>query len=199
MRINQLCSAALLLCAAGLAGCDGGPSDPGELPQGELVFVRAASYAPPLETSQVQVWAKAGEGRRVEIRYKKPDGSSGGDRCLEFNIPGDGLLARPGGGTFAKGDSVLITIRVMDPSTFSFEFAPAGLRFNPEHPAELRISYKWADPDRNGDGRVDDRDRDFGYEIWRQESEGANWYRIGTSRESSLEDLRSDEQRTLSG
>src|SRR5215213_3224091 len=110
MRINRLCSAALLVCAATLAGCDS-PSHPVERPEGDLVFVRAADYAPPLETSQVQVWAKAGEGRRVEIRYKKPDGSNGGDRCLEFNIPGDGLLARPGGGAFAKGDSVLITIR----------------------------------------------------------------------------------------
>ncbi|HET7463213.1 MAG TPA: hypothetical protein VFJ82_18305 [Longimicrobium sp.] len=188
---RRLFSAALLLCAATLAACDGSPSDPGELPEGKLAFIRAAANAPPLETAQIQVWAKAGDGRRAEIKYAKV-GEYGGDKCLEFDIPGDALLTRPDGTPFAKGDSVLITIRVVDPAAFKFEFSPSGLRFNADHPAELRISYKWADPDLNGDGRVDDRDRSFSFEIWKQENDGGEWFKVGTSRDRDLQELRAD-------
>jgi hypothetical protein len=192
MRIKRRpLSLALLLGCATLASCDGSPSGPAELPESQLAFVRAAADAPPLETGEVQFWAKAGDGRRAEIKYVKV-GEYGGDKCLEFDIPGDALLSRPDGTPFAKGDSVLITIRVVDPAAFKFEFSPAGLHFDAKHPAELRISYKWADPDLNGDGRVDDRDRSFGFGIWRQESDGGSWFRVGTSRDRDLQELRAD-------
>jgi hypothetical protein len=192
MRIDvKLLAATVLLSAAGLASCDGSPAGPSQLPENELVFVRAAADAPPLAVQQVQVWAKAGEGRRIEIPYAKV-GEYGGDKCLEFTIPGDGLLTRPDGTPFARGDSVLITIRVVDPNAFNFEFSPSGLRFSSKHPAELRISYKWADPDLNGDGRVDDSDRRIGFDIWKQETPAARWERIGTSRDSDVEELRAN-------
>ncbi|HEX9935613.1 MAG TPA: hypothetical protein VGB15_00770 [Longimicrobium sp.] len=188
---RRLIAAALVLCAPALASCDS-PSGPGQQrPGDELVFIRAAANAPPLETHQVQVWAKKGDGRRVEIRYGR-QGDDDGDRCLEFRIPGDALLRRPDGTLFARGDSVLITIRVIDPSTYTFEFSPAGLKFDPDKPAELRISYKWADPDRNGDGRVDDRDRVFDFDIWKQESGETRWIKIGTADDVDLEELRAD-------
>jgi len=191
MMHRRLKSAAALVLAAILASCGDSPSGPGELPANELVFVRAAANAPPLETTQVQVWARAGEGRRVEIRYAKV-GEYGGDRCLEFDIPGDALLKRPDGTPFAKGDSVLITIQLVDPGTFNFRFSPAGLQFSPKHPAELRVSYKWANPDLNGDGTVDDRDRSFRFGIWRQETDDAPWLRLGTDRDDDVEELRAD-------
>jgi len=180
-----------LLCAGALASCDGSPSGPSQLPESELVFVRAADGAPPLATRQVQVWAKSGEGRRIEIPYARV-GEYGGDKCLEFTIPGDGLLTRPDGTPFVRGDSVLITIRVVDPNTFNFEFSPSGLRFNAKHPAELRISYKWADPDLNGDGSVDDDDGRLGFDIWKQETPASRWEKIGTSRDSDVEELRAN-------
>jgi len=192
MRIDIRLRAVLpLLFAGALASCDGSPAGPSQLPEGELVFVRAAAGAPPLAVSQVQVWAKAGEGRRIEIPYAKV-GEYGGDKCLEFTIPGDGLLTRPDGTPFARGDSVLITIRVVDPNAFNFEFSPSGLRFSDKHPAELRISYKWANLDLNGDGRVDDRDRSFGFDIWKQETPASQWIRISTSRDSNVEELRAN-------
>jgi hypothetical protein len=188
---RRLISAATLLLATTLASCSDSPSGPGELPQDQLVFIRAAANAPPLDATHVQLWAKAGEGRRVEIRYQKV-GEYGGDRCLEFNIPGDALLRRPDGTAFAKGDSILITITLADPGSFNFSFAPSGLTFSQSHPAELRISYKWADPDYNGDGVVDDRDRAFRFDIWKQEADGAPWLKIGTARDSNVEELRAD-------
>ena len=188
---HRLISAASLCIAALLASCSDSPTGPGQLPEDELVFVRAAADAPPLETSQVQVWAKAGEGRRVEIKYAKV-GEYGGDKCMEFDIPGDALLRRPDGTSFAKGDSILITIQVVDPDAFNFRFSPSGLKFDPEHPPELRVSYKWADPDLNDDGVVDDRDRAFRFDIWKQETDGSDWFRIGTSRDTNLQELRAE-------
>lgn len=188
---RRLISAAAVVLAAALTSCSDSPSGPSELPGSRLAFVRAASDAPPLDSLHVQVWAKAGEGRRVEIKYQKV-GAYGGDKCLEFDIPGDALYRRPDGSRFAKGDSVLITIDVVDPDAFDFRFAPAGLQFDPKHPAELRVSYKWADPDLNGDGKVDDRDRSFRFDIWRQEADATPWVRIGTTRDGDVQELRAD-------
>ena len=188
-RIPTLVGAAL--CAWAAASCSDNPTGAKEVPGSELVFIRAAANAPPLDATTVHVWAKKGDGRRVEIRYKE-QGEYGGDRCLEFRIPGDALLRRPDGSAFSKGDSVLITITLTDPNTFNFQFAPAGLEFSHDHPAELRISYKWADPDRNGDGRVDDRDRTFPVDIWKQEDGAARWIKIGTTDDRDLEELRAD-------
>jgi hypothetical protein len=87
---------------------------------------------------------------------------------------------------------VLITITVVDPDLFNFRFEPAGLQFRPDEPAELRVSYKWADPDFNGDGRVDDRDEDFDFGFWRQETDTSNWIEMGTVKDADLEELRVD-------
>jgi hypothetical protein len=139
----------------------------------------------------VHVWAKAGENRRAFIRYEKV-GNYGGDVCLEFRIPGDALWKRPDGSVVAEGDSVLITITVMDPDRFDFRFEPAGLQFRPNEPAELRISYKWADRDFNADGVVDERDERFEFGIWKQESDAANWFELGTIKDVDVEELRAD-------
>jgi hypothetical protein len=186
---RTLAAAALLL--PWLASCDRGPTEPDELPQEELVFLRAAPGAPPLAALQVQVWARRGEGRRIEIPYAKV-GAYGGDRCLELNIPGDGLWKKPDGTLYQPGDSVLITVTVSNPDQFHFRFEPSGLQFNPNHPAELRISYKWADPDRNGDGVVNDLDRRFSFAVWRQEGTSDPWYRLRTERDEAVEEARAD-------
>ena len=183
--------AAALLSAGVLAACSGdSPAGPSQRPASELVFLRAANNAPPLVSPQVQLWARVGDTRDVELRYASTGGSYAGDECLEFKVPNNGLYKKPDGTLFRPGDSVLITIKIVDLQHFNFEFQPAGLQFSPDHPAELRVSYKWADPDLNGDGVVDDRDRlrDIGF--WRQEADGLDWFRVGTTRDSNLQELR---------
>lgn len=66
---------------------------------------------------------------------------------------------------------MLITIRLVDPSRFMFEFEPAGLKFDPERPAELEVSYARADPDFDDDGVEDDK---LEFDFWRQEREGSS-------------------------
>ena len=187
-RISTVLGAAL--CAWAAASCDN-PAASRRVPESELVFVRAAENAPPLDSLQVHVWAKAGEGRQAVIRYQKV-GGYGGDFCLEFKIPGDGLWKRPDGSVVAKGDSVLITITVLDPALFNFRFEPAGLQFRSDHPAELRVSYKWADRDFNGDGKVDEYDARFRFGFWKQEVDGGDWFEVGTVKDDDLEETRAD-------
>lgn len=193
MRIRSIPTllAAGLLCAL-LPGCDN-PAGSKQVPENKLVFIRAADDAPPLDSLQVHLWAKAGEERKVEIHYVKV-GEYGGDNCLEFKVPGNGLLKRPDGTAFQKGDSVLITITVVDPKLFNFRFEPAGLQFAPDHPAELRVSYKWANPDLNGDGVVNSADQRFDFGIWKQEADGTDWFRIGTVKDLDFEELRAEIQ-----
>jgi len=170
------------LCAWAAASCDN-PAEPKQVPGSELVFIRADDDAPPLDSMVVHVWAKAGENRQAVIRYVKV-GSYGGDICLEFKIPGNGLWKRPDGSVVAKGDSVLITITVVDPKQFNFRFEPSGVQFRPDHPAELRVSYKWANPA--------DLTSVSHFGIWKQESVSDPWVPIGTVRDSNLKELRAN-------
>jgi hypothetical protein len=185
--IRLLPRAAALLV---LAGCDHA-STPTTLPEDQIVLVKAAPDAPPLEKLHVQFWAKAGDTRQVEIRYQG-DAVYSGDPCLEFTVPSNGLYRRPDGTRFQKGDSVLITVDVVDPRRFAFEFSPAGLQFDPSHPAEMRVSYKWVAGDANDDGVVDSRDGALlkSLAVWRREAPGQDWTRLSTDRDRDGEELR---------
>ena len=105
-----------------------------------------------------------------------------GDEYLRLRVDDEALLAYPDGTPFAEGDSVLITVRVVDPARLLFEFEPAGLTFSPRRPAELKIRYDKADDDLDEDGDVDleDDDLELTLAIWRQESDGDPFVRLGS-------------------
>lgn len=180
---------ALLAAAVLLGACDRSPTG---VPGDRLVFIRAAADAPHLAATEVAFWAVKGDNREVEIRYVPLPGQSSGERCLRFRVDGDALLRRPDGSLIREGDSVRITIRVVDYQQFNFEFSPAGLRFDPRRPAELRVSYRFADRDFNADGVVDGRDEDFEFGFWRQERAGLPWTRTGSARIHDLEEVRAE-------
>jgi hypothetical protein len=190
MKQNRTIALAALAAALLLGGCERGGTDnpPDVVPDAQFVAVRQASSAPSLASSEATFWAKAGDNAEVRIPYTT------GENCLEFKIPGNGLLRRPDGTAFRRGDSIQVTIRVLDPSSFKFEFQPSGLRFDPDHPAELRMRYRYADPDLNGDGRVDSADERSRLAIWRQETDGQPWVRIGTVRDAELDEVRAELQ-----
>lgn len=171
------------LLALVAASCDGifGPEDPASVPESSLTFIRVAPDAPPLVDSTVTFWAVRGKLREAMIRYEVANGYDG--KCLLFRVPAQAI---PAGA--APGDSVKITIRVAKSGEFRFEFAPAGLRFDPAHPAELEVRYRYADPDYNRDGVVDQRDDEIAnrFAFWRQERPGEDWTRVPTNRRSSL-------------
>lgn len=189
-----------LLAVVALAACEApfgiGPEEPQEkqtsVAESELTFIRFAPDAPALVDTIVSFWAVKGENRRVEIRYVPTTSYPDGGVCLEFRVPGDALLRHPDGRTVQRGDSVLITIRVVNPAEFKFEFEPAGLQFDSRKPAELRVYYYWADRDYNGDGVIDGQDEEIyqNFTIWRQERVGEPWSAQVAERDQSSEKIK---------
>lgn len=186
MRIHNRPAVALTALLAALWGC-GDPAGPDRgVPPGELTVLRQAANAPALAATEISFWVKAGDGIEREIPY------ANGHDYLEFKVPGNALLRYPDGRRFERGDSVRITIRVLDPALFQFEFLPAGLVFDRDHPAELEISFRYADRDFNADGVIDERDRIDRVSIWRQEAGQSTWDELLTAIDVDLEEAEAD-------
>ena len=174
-----------LLSAAALAACESPSGGDGRMVDGEdLVFLRPAPDAPPLAAYQVSFVAVKGQDHDVRLPY------TNGDECLRFRLDDDALTRRPDGTPMNAGDTITIRIRVVDDGYFNYEFQPAGLRF--AEPAELRVNYRYAHPDLNGDGEVDDDDQDFDFGWWRQEMPGQKWQNIGSVRVHDLNEVRAE-------
>ena len=181
----SVCSLASLLFACGEN------TGPGGRTNAQLTVIRQDTLAPPLVATQVSFWAKVGDGRELRIDYQGATPADTGEDFLRFEVPGDGLLRKPDGSAFQSGDSILITITVVDSSRFLFRFEPAGLVFNPDHPARLKIHYFDANHDFDHDGDVDAADTTIEHELdlWRRESSTAPWFRIGSVKFEELDEL----------
>ena len=150
-------------------------------PPSELTVLRLSDNSPPLFNPVVSFYAVRGQNREARIFFDDGQGREG-DEYLRLRLDDASLLAHPDGTKFADGDSVLITIRVVDPSRTLFELEPGGLQLNPQDPAQLRIRYQRVDDDLNEDGRVDvgDVQLEVSLGIWRQEKPGDAFVRLGT-------------------
>src|SRR5829696_9153876 len=176
-RLFRLALVALIPAAA--AACED-PAGNRRVPGEDLVFLRPAPGAPPLAVEQISFVAVKGVDYDIRIPY------TNGDDCLRFRLDDDALTRRPNGTPMSEGDTITITIRVVDNGYFNFEFQPAGLRF--AEPAELRVNYQFAHPDFNGDGEVDD----FEFGWWRQEMPGQRWENVGSVRLHDLTEVRAE-------
>jgi hypothetical protein len=67
----------------------------------------------------------------------------------------------------------------VDPVRLLVDFQPAGLRLNPNDPADLRIRWNETNPDINRDGAVNEQDEAIKprLKIWRRESFSEPWMR----------------------
>jgi len=163
-------------------------SDPGDpngndetKPASELTILRLSEGSPLLFNPVVSFYAVRGQNREARVFFDDGQGREG-DEYLRLRLDAATLVASPDGTEFADGDSVLITIRVLDPARTLFELEPSGLRLNAQDPAELRIRYQRVDGDLNEDGRVDVEDVaiEGTLAIWRQEKPGDPFVRLGT-------------------
>ncbi|MGQ0703130.1 MAG: hypothetical protein ACT4PM_08370 [Gemmatimonadales bacterium] len=161
--------------------CSSDPVGPNEKPEEELVFLRFAGTAPPLESSLVTFWAVRGENREGRVFFLDEQGQRG-DEFVRLRVDATSLLQLPDGLPIAPGDSVLITILV-DPNRLLVTLLPAGLVFSSARPAELRIRYDKADPDYNDDGEVDSDDDDVEdrFAVWRQSLPGQPFVRLSSA------------------
>jgi hypothetical protein len=186
-RLIALSLAFVLACSD-----SGGPDDDNTRPPSDLTILRLSENSPPLFNPEVSFYAVKGDNREIRIFFEEEDDpGEAGDEYLRLEIDADALLAYPDGTPFAEDDSVLITIRVVDPARLLFEFEPAGLTFEPDRPAELKIHYDKADDDLDEDGDVDldDEALELTLAIWRQESEGDPFVRLGSLVIDDLEEI----------
>jgi hypothetical protein len=183
-----------LVPAVLLLGCSEGTSPDVARASEDLNFLRPDRAAPPLADTVVSFWAKRGEDREVRMRYQPLPGSGDMAEFLRLSVPAAALERRPDGSAFAAGDSVLITVRVVDPVRMLVEFQPSGLRFSSTNPARLRLDYGEADHDIDGDGDVDDRDLalESRLAIWRQEAPGQLWYKVASVVVEDLDEVEAD-------
>ena len=165
---------------------------PGGVPDSALQIVRQDTLAPPLLTNQASFWAKVGDGREIRLHYQGATAADTGDEYLRFEVPGDGLLRRPDGVLFQPGDSILITVTVLDPARFLYRFEPSGLQFNPSQPARLKVRYFNGEHDFNNDGVEDAADAEIEstqLDLWRRSTPGALWFRIASVKFEELDEL----------
>ena len=180
----------LLAAALMAAACNDstGPKPGDTVGPTQLHIVRQGAAAPLLQAYSASFWAVRGTSRTLEIDYL------GGEDFFRLDVPGDALLRRPDGSTIQQGDSVLISVEI-DPSLMLFRFEPGGLVFDPAHPVRLRIDYSLADDDFDEDGDTDPDDdaiETVWLSVWRQASAGANWVRLASVRDASLEDFEAE-------
>jgi hypothetical protein len=190
--MRRLLFAFVTLVMAGACSNSNGPGSPA--PRATLNFVRQDSTYKPLLSAQGAFYAKVGQGRLVRLVYQGSTPIDSGAEFLRFEVPGDGLYRKPDGTPFAAGDSIQITVTVLDPKQFRFDFQPSGLQFNPNDPARLRVEYHYADPDFNGDGTVDSTDANIAaiLGLWRREPPDSLWFQTAAVKSVELEEFDAD-------
>lgn len=155
-----------------------------------LNILRLAQNAPPLWNTQASFYALRGEDREVRLFFQDSLGGQG-EKYMRLRVPSASLLTRPDGTPFALGDSILITVTVVDLQQILFDLQPSGLRFDPADPAELDIEYGEAgdDYDRDGDVDADDDIIETQLAIWRQEVAGGMFEQLGSVRFEDLKEI----------
>jgi hypothetical protein len=183
---------AAILVAATACSDSTAPGDNTRPPAG-LNIARLAATSPPLFNPEESFYAKKGEDRELRIFFQDVSGGAG-EEFLRLRIRDESLLSRPDGTPFAVGDSVLVTVRVVDATQILFEAEPSGLTFNPSRPAELKIHYSHADHDFNEDGTIDTADDQIKSQlaIWRQETPADPFIRLGSVNVEGLEEINAD-------
>lgn len=187
--------AALLAAVACSDSQPAGPADPPDtLPDGQLTFLRQAAQAPPLLTYDTTFVATAGQPLDIELFYAPLPGESSSEQFLDFELEDSSLHRYPPdhptrpGELFQPGDTVWIRLTV-DQSLMLTTLEPSGLQFSTLDPAELEIRYAEADDDYDEDGESDP-ELETDIDLWRQESPGDDWVRVGDLKDFELDRVR---------
>jgi hypothetical protein len=180
----------VVIFAALLLGCSDS-NGPGGVPNAQLNIIQQDTTAPPLVATRDSFWAKVGDGRELHLFYQGATPADSGEEFLRFEVPGDALFRKPDGSAFQAGDSILITVTVIDNAKFHFQFEPSGLQFNPDHPARLRVEYSESNHDFNEDGVEDESDDEIEHtlDLWRREGPTAAWFRVGSVKFEELDEI----------
>lgn len=157
-------------------------------------MLEPAADAPAIANPVVTFWAVKGEFREANMYYRSRPGRADSVEFVRFRVPQQALLTRPGGAAFADGDSVQITITLVDPARLIVRFEPSGLLFDPAHPADLKFSFHETDDDLDDDGSVDGDDALFRtlLTVWRRETPSAPWLRQSGQLSIATDEIETD-------
>jgi hypothetical protein len=168
LRSARILGAALLVLAASCgqeSRLTGPPVPEAELNRsdGPVRLLQRDGQAPPFGRQLVQLRAVAGAEGEVVARFVD------GTPVATFRVSAATLEnAWLGEVPVQNGDTVVISMRLLDGIRYIVEMQPAGLVFNPEAPAELVFHYRNAARVRGGD-----------LAVWKQEHAGAPWQFVG--------------------
>jgi hypothetical protein len=198
---RRAASLALSLFSAVLVACtNADPTEPPALTPtvGDTSFtvnmLQASMDAPAIANPVVSFWAVKGESREANMYYRSRPGRTDSVEFVRFRVSQQALLTRPTGEPIAEGDSVQITITLIDPARLIVRFEPSGLRFDPAHPADLKFSFLETDDDLDDDGSVDGDDALIRtlLTVWRRESASAPWLRQTSVLTNATDEIETD-------
>lgn len=190
----------LLLSASACASDPGAGGGPGPDPidstvnEASLRFLRPALTAPALAERVESFWAVRGESREIRLMYQPLPGQVDSVEFARFRVESRSLVNDPNGQPIALGDSILITLTIIDTLRLITDFQPSGLVFNPSRPARLWLKFGEADPDLNDDGIVSAADTTllFDLSIWRQENAGDPWDLVQSTVDTAEQEVEAD-------
>jgi hypothetical protein len=178
-----------------LAACSASDSTaPEERSSSDLQLLTVAANAPALAVTSTSFYAVRGKGAGVDLWYRARAGQHDSTKFMEFRLNGNSLDKRPDGSTIANGDSVRITVTVVDPVHLIVEFQPSGLRFAANDPARLKMFFSEVGDDLDHNGRVDGDDDNVSQKlsIWRQEAIGQPWVKVASAVVKSSKEVDAD-------
>ena len=199
-------SRTLVRIVAGLAlglGCTGEPVVPhaevpvppgGPLPSDRApatsapapVFLTPAPDAPTVANPVVSFWAIRGQDHTVRMYYHARAGAPDSTTFAELRVRRTSLAAYPDGRPFATGDSVRITVSLVDAERLIVELQPSGLRFSADQPARLKLSFEHTDA-AAASPQIEQTLR-----IWRRESANLPWTSLVSDVETGLHEVKAE-------
>jgi hypothetical protein len=168
-----------LLPSAALASHGGSGSGNSE-PQ----FLTADTAAPAIANPVIAFWAKRGRDTTVAMYYHARPGHNDSTTFMRFRVRARSLQSRPDGTLIANGDSVLITVVLIDPVALKLDFQPSGLQFSSHDPAELKMNF--------GETVPTDPNNLQALKIWRKESALDPWLPLSSVVVAELNEVQAN-------
>ncbi len=135
-------------------------------------------------STPVSFWAKQGDDRTGEIFAVGGNSGGNGDRLVRLRVRKDAQIVLPNGQKLAKGDSVLITMQIIDAVTLSTQFEPSGLRFQGKQAAQLTMWY--GHTNAGGSTSLENQ-----LAIYKQESSTDPWNKLSSTVLSATDEVQS--------
>ncbi len=162
--------------------------------QAQPLFLSLDPNAPPLAATSASFYAVKGDNRELTMWYRPRVGQTDSTRLLRFRVGNKSLCRRPDGTPIAPGDSILITLTVVDAAKQIVDYQPQGLRFCSGRPAQLNLWYLETNHDYDSDGDIDGRDAaiERRFAIYGRETVADPWVKLTTIVSSQLDEVEAD-------